>query len=464
MTLRRRLVFLLGALLLWLVVTAGVGLWGVNGLKQDYSVALQNYEQLRLLYQVGFHLSSARQALATGYSDVGRAQNEMESAVRVFDQFAGADASTEIDAVKQSLRAARDQIKTSRGTAVDLPLSKLSPLVERERNQIIRMQQAADERRTRTLWLLAIVSAMAVGGAVVVGNRLYRAVMGPLSQLGQGVRQMGTGTLPQPIQLERADREFNQVAGEFNQMSAQLQTLYENLNQRVASATRQLVQSEKLAGVGYLAAGVAHEMNNPLAILLGYCELWQTTNDPATAGRTIQIARDEAQRCKAIVEKLLSLARQSPAEKTRVDLSALATEIVHLQSGLAGTQTRDMALQVIPGVVVNAVESELRQVILNLLVNALSATSDKGRVLVKLQSAGPSVELVVQDDGRGMTGDELSRIFEPFYTTSHGQVPRGTGLGLSISQAIIQSHGGVIEAHSDGPGKGSTFTIRLPTA
>jgi signal transduction histidine kinase len=192
---------------------------------------------------------------------------------------------------------------------------------------------------------------------------------------------------------------------------------------------------------------------------------------------TLKVIRDEAFRCKDITSKLLSLARPGEPKRQRVDLAAAAESVVSAIGGLKHFKERTITVraEAAEPLVVDAVEGEMKQVIMNLLINALEATDDdgSGEVHVTLARGGGyperhTVTLTVSDNGRGMSPETLEQVFEPFFTDRPrvpGSPPRpGTGLGLSITHAIIQSHGGRITAHSDGVGRGSWFVIELPAA
>jgi two-component system, NtrC family, sensor kinase len=287
-------------------------------------------------------------------------------------------------------------------------------------------------------------------------------------------------------------------------MAEELDGFYHELERKVAEKGRELVRSERLASVGYLAAGVAHEINNPLGIISGYAEyslaelerggngaskhngdssstpgLERTREDPGPVvtevTKSLRIICDEAFRCKTITQKLLSLARGGDEARKPVSLLAVANEVASIVGGLHEHRDKRLIVRASEqpseaagdGMVV-AVEAEMKQVLLNLTINALEAVDpDRGEVRIELRRSGQQVELSVTDNGRGMTPATLERAFEPFFTEKRGVQEdgrRGTGLGLSITHAIVQDHGGTITAHSEGPGRGSRFIVRLPAA
>jgi signal transduction histidine kinase len=231
---------------------------------------------------------------------------------------------------------------------------------------------------------------------------------------------------------------------------------------------------------------VAHEINNPIGIIAGYAEyalaelkqrVGNRVPDPGEIEKTLQIICEEAFRCKEITSKLLSLAKPGDAQRKPVNLADVAAGVASMVGGVRPFRDRRLSVRAEADdhnvLVVNAVEAEMKQVILNLALNALEAVpKETGEVRIHVARKGSAVELTVIDNGKGMSPVTLERIFEPFYTEKRGTGTSpadggrrsGTGLGLSITHAIVESHGGKIAAHSDGPGKGSRFIVRIPAA
>jgi signal transduction histidine kinase len=318
--------------------------------------------------------------------------------------------------------------------------------------------------------------------------------MAPLLRLRQGVRSVAAGRFSDRLEPAAAgSREFAEMAQDFNRMAAELDGFYKELEEKVRAKSRELVRSERLASVGFLAAGVAHEINNPLNIITGYAELTlkrlraqggdaagnfaahangDSTGDgngaltaADDAVRSLQIIRDEAFRCKGTTAKLLSLARGGREGREPLSLAEVAAEVAGMTRGLKNYRDRNVRVSFDDAdatrVVANA--SEMKQVMLNLIVNALEAVSPgTGEVAVEGRRKDEWVEVSVSDNGRGIAPESLGHVFEPFFTEKRGAGEPGTGLGLSITHAIVESHGGRIEAHSAGVGRGSRFTFQLP--
>jgi PAS domain S-box-containing protein len=228
---------------------------------------------------------------------------------------------------------------------------------------------------------------------------------------------------------------------------------------------KQMAQAEKLASIGQLSAGVAHEINNPLGIILGYTQLLLKNNSPAEERHDdLKTIEKNVRNCKSIVEDLLSFARGSEAKKeiTRIhDIIDDVLSFMQHHSNLDNIQiSTEYAPQVPP---MELDEKKMRQVFLNLLMNAKHAVDQSGtiKITTRLNSTGDQLQVKVADSGHGIDKKNLSRIFDPFFTTK--PTGEGTGLGLSVSYGIIKNHGGDIAVESE-VGKGSTFTMTLPVS
>ncbi len=279
-----------------------------------------------------------------------------------------------------------------------------------------------------------------------------------LREILRGVRQFGEGNLHH--RLPAGTGEFGRLAGALNSMADGLLGRKREL-QRVYA---QVEQERKLSAVGRLAAGVAHEVNNPLATISTYTQLLLRREDlPPDAARDLKTVMDEVQRIQGKVCGLLDLSRaQSPA-RTTVDLNRLVEEVADLTRHEA--TARGIALHVNPDPRVppaNLDRSGLKQVLWNLLGNALDAQEEVGtsvRVSTRFVPEGPELVLEVEDEGPGIPEEILPKIFEPFFTTK--EVGQGTGLGLAVSYRIVRDHGGRIEVENL-RGGGCRFRVWLP--
>jgi len=226
-----------------------------------------------------------------------------------------------------------------------------------------------------------------------------------------------------------------------------------------------LAHSERMATLGRLVSGVAHEVNNPLAAILGFTDLLlENPAVPANAREDLQIILQETQRTKDIVQDLLSFARQRAVKRELVNVVAILKQTTKLRSydlQSHGVEVIEEYDEKLPAVMGDA--QQLQQVFLNILNNAYDAIEESGRtgkILLKTAAADGSVEISLADNGTGIIDGE--RIFDPFYTTK--QTGKGTGLGLSICYGIVRAHGGEIQCWNNADGVGSTFSIRIPVA
>ena len=230
---------------------------------------------------------------------------------------------------------------------------------------------------------------------------------------------------------------------------------------RLTLAQQQMLQAAKLSALGELVAGVAHELNNPLTVLIGTADMIEAQADGPILEH-VGLMRDAANAARSVVRGLLTFARKMPLEKTRVDIAELSERVLALTMGELHVAEVKVQKEIAPGLpAVWADENQLQQVIVNLITNARQAmaeVSNERRLIIAVQPAESSrIRIAVEDTGPGIPSDVLPKIFDPFVTTKS----EGTGLGLSISYGIIREHGGTLTVEST-VGKGTTFTIELP--
>jgi signal transduction histidine kinase len=316
------------------------------------------------------------------------------------------------------------------------------------------------------VWASAVAALGMLCGLLVL---VKRWVLYPVRLLHRGVRRVALGMLDDKIELKSGD-EMQALAEAFNDMTTKLSATYHDLERQVDERSRQLVRSERLAGVGFLAAGVAHEINNPLASIALCSEALERRFDEAAASHGpadakvirhyLRMIQDEAFRCKRITEKLLDFSRCGEIQRERTDLVALVQGVVEMVQHMGKFRGKSIAFHPRQAVLAHVDAQEIKQVVLNLVVNALDSMETGGTLRIEIRYDDGQAEMVFDDDGCGMRPEVLENIFEPFYTRR--RVGKGTGLGLSITHRIVCQHNGSITATSRGEGKGSTFSVRLP--
>jgi signal transduction histidine kinase len=317
-------------------------------------------------------------------------------------------------------------------------------LVDRFEASIAQFQQEVSALQTAAFRWTVFFVLVAPLLAVLVGAYVLRSVARPVLRLQEGAARLARGDLDTRIAIDTPD-EFGALARQFNAMTSALKEHQEKL-----------VQSEKLAGIGRLAAGVAHEINNPLAVILGYARLLRRQAG-GPAAEDLQVIEDETLRAKLIVDGLLDLSRPISVEPEPVELGALCQEAI---DRLRETPLlEEVGISVTGGATVHGHPHKLRQVILNLVKNAAEAAGPGGRVDVRIVPSGSGVRVEVRDTGPGLPANVRRRLFEPFFTTKD----TGTGLGLAVSQGIVRAHGGELGGESL-DGGGALFTVELPAS
>ena len=321
----------------------------------------------------------------------------------------------------------------------------------------------------RTLIVSTWVASLTAGLIFLLLLRLFhRWVYQPLRILIGGSRRVASGDFNHRIRLDSRD-EMAELADALNDMTERFQVIRDDLDRQVQERTRQVIRSEQLASVGFLAAGVAHEINNPLASIALCAEslegrvaevLDETNEDHRIIHNYLQMIQTEAFRCKEITEKLLDFSRTGQVRRQNTDLAELVRGVIQMLGHLGKYQKKRIELAAPAPVILAVNPQEMKQVVLNLLANALDSIAEDGLVRVSLDCRGGFASLTVADNGCGMAADVLEHVFEPFFTRR--PVGQGTGLGLSITYRIVSDHGGEIEAYSPGPGRGATFRVRIP--
>jgi signal transduction histidine kinase len=316
---------------------------------------------------------------------------------------------------------------------------------------------------TQQILIAANATAILLGAALIC--YLVGRVTRPLRELRDSAEAVGRGDFSRRVKVPSED-ECGELARVFNQMTENLKSSREQLEMTVdtlKTTQAQLIQSEKLSGIGEFIAGVAHELNNPLTSVMGFSELLQNADVTPKDKRYLELLHKSALRCQKIVQALLGFARRSSPERKAVCLNSLveaAVEILHYQLRTTNVET---VLDLDPKLPLAMVDPhQIQQVFVNLINNArqaIEAHQPRGMIKVITATRGDTVRVIIHDNGPGIPEENLSKIFDPFFTTK--EVGKGTGLGLSLVYGIIKEHGGTIIPRSR-PGEGATFIIELP--
>ncbi len=333
------------------------------------------------------------------------------------------------------------------------------------------MYQSIGSARRQNHRSLFIISSATVLGVLLVLTMLYLFsawIFRPIRQLQAGVQRVANEDFDHPIVLQSRD-ELEELATAFNQMTQRLQDIYRDLARQVNERSRQLVRSERLVSVGFLAAGVAHEINNPLASIV-FCSdalerrlrdlLARFPQESEIVSKYLKMIHEEAFRCKEITRRLLEYSRVGESRREPTNLAELIQSVLEIAQHLQSCKGKRIVFQPLAHVVAAVNAQDIKSVVLNLVVNALDSMDEGGTLTITLTVRGTIAEMVFADTGCGMTPEVMENIFEPFYTRN--RTGKGTGLGLFISHQIVDQHEGAIEVTSPGIGAGSVFTVRLP--
>jgi signal transduction histidine kinase/CheY-like chemotaxis protein len=320
-------------------------------------------------------------------------------------------------------------------------------------------------RATQQLLVIVSLCAIVIGGAIIwfLVNKVTR----PLRDLRDSAEAVGRGDFSRRVFAYSGD-ECGELAAAFNQMTENVQHSRSELEKTVETlktTQHQLIQSEKLSAVGEFVAGVAHELNNPLAAVMGFAELLRDAGVDSQYRRQLDLIYKAAHRCHKIVQSLLSFARRHQAERKPVCANELIEAVLEIVAYPLRTSNIELELALdakLPMVMADG--HQLQQVFLNIINNARQAMEGRqaaAKIRIASTASAKSIKVAIQDNGPGIAPENLRKIFDPFFTTK--EVGKGTGLGLSLCYGIIKEHGGNIYAESQ-PGQGAAFIIELPIA
>lgn len=309
---------------------------------------------------------------------------------------------------------------------------------------------------TTSRYILILSFAILVVAGIVLGQILTKMVVKPLKKLEEGMKRISEGNFEQ-FSIEAADKEIIALNESFKRMCTHI---FDELEQR----HKQLIQAEKLASLGTLLSGVAHELNNPLSNISSSCQiLLEEIKDVDMEYKKELLSQinEQTDRARNIVRSLLDFSREQASEKKYLPLKKLFEETMQFIHGEMSGKV-EVSLDVDDEIKIFADKQRMQQAFLNIIKNSIEALYGEGRVSVKAAKnpVNNMVEIAVHDTGIGIRPENISKIFDPFFTTK--DVGKGSGLGLFITYEIIKNHGGEIKAES-ASNKGTTFIIRLPS-
>ena len=325
--------------------------------------------------------------------------------------------------------------------------------------------------------VMATFAAMAIGCIILLLLILFfitSSIINPLKNMVLAANRIAQGNLNQKVNMAFQD-ELGQLAQAFNQMTENLKKANEKLVQwgktlekRVEERTKELkemqshlIQSEKLASLGKLAAAIAHEINNPLtSILINTHLMLEKTEKNNTFYENLSLIADETSRCSDIVKGLLEFSRQNPPQMSYADINEITEHTIKILENQVAFQNIKIIKKLsadLPQIKLD--KDKIKQIIWNFMINASEVMPEGGVLIITSQLSEDKkyIQISFEDNGVGIPKENINKIFDPFFTTKSG----GTGLGLAVSYGIIQQHQGKIEVKSD-PGYGSVFTVYLP--
>ena len=324
-----------------------------------------------------------------------------------------------------------------------------------------RMDIATIIKMSINLLVIALVLIIVIG--TIINIKLANSIAKPIVKLERITNKINRGDFSETIEVKGRD-EIASLALSFNQMELNLDnamTSLEEIIEKLQQKQDQLVEAEKLAAVGKLAAGIAHEINNPLTSVLTFSNLMLEQCPPSDPRHEkLKLMARETNRARHIVRQLLNFGREIVINPVQININEPVSEIV--DSLVAQDAFKGIELEVKLGndlPAVSADPGQIGQVVMNMLLNAIHSIRPPGKITVSTRFSGKSVDVVFADTGKGIPEEYVHKIFDPFFTTKDSS--KGTGLGLAVSYGIIKKHRGDIEVVS-APGEGTTFTVRLP--
>lgn len=328
------------------------------------------------------------------------------------------------------------------------------------------------------LALTAYVAIFVIAVSLFLGIINYKIVTHPVQKLSEGMEKVAAGDLNHSVKIDSIDeigvlaKTFNSMIKDLKDAADQKERWTQTLEEEVAKKTEEikrtqagLVQTEKLASLGRMAAGVAHEINNPLTGVVTFAHLMKQRAEPGSDNaEDLDVIIEQAERCAKIIKNLLTFARATPSEKGQINVNNVITKTMTLVKNQEKFHNVKFHLDLADdSFVTNGDATQFQQICLNMFLNAADAMKLRGDITVRShrveEEGKPFVEVIFTDTGSGIKEEDLPKLFEPFFTTK--PVDKGTGLGLSITHGIVKHLGGSIRVEST-VGQGTSFFVRLP--
>jgi signal transduction histidine kinase len=307
----------------------------------------------------------------------------------------------------------------------------------------------------RRYLVFSVISALVPNLLLVL--LIVRSISRPLERITLAAVRVTKGAYGTEVDLRKTNDEIGLLAESFNEMSRKMADDIEQLQK----LNEQLTRTEKLAAMGTLAAGVAHEVNNPLASISSLIQMMQTRpNLDAETKEKLKLISTQIARITQVTRDMMDFARVRPAARAAIDVNQVLETSLRLASFDKAFQRLELRKDFdedLPKVFADA--DQLQQVFLNLLLNARDAMPDGGEIFLKTRRGGEEIEIEIADTGAGIDAENLKKVFDPFFSTK--PTGKGTGLGLAVCYGIVTAHGGRIEADSNG--KGTRFIVALPS-
>jgi signal transduction histidine kinase len=412
----------------------------LSGVELQTFLVLRRYEKNIMLYRTPDSYNLFKKAfIAPSFNKRGDPQHYFTLVTKLF----------------QLYEAERGSVEAMRMTAREIQ-SFTQNLSKKERTDI-----ATTIKMSINLLLIALVLILVFGA--IINIKLATSIATPVRTLEKITKKVAQGDFSERIEVKGKD-ELASLEIAFNQMEERLKNALWSLEHTIAKLREkqaQLVEAEKLASVGKLAAGIAHEINNPLTSVLTFSNLMLEQCPPSDPRHEkLKLMARETNRARNIVRQLLNFGRETVINTEMISINQPVREIADsltAQDAFKGIELEVKLGDNLPKV--NADPAQIGQVVMNILLNAVHAITPPGRIEVATRMNGDNVEIVISDSGAGIPEEHIHKIFDPFFTTKGAS--KGTGLGLAVSYGIIKKHGGDIEVASS-VGLGTKFKVRLP--